>query len=49
MFAALTRFLGFEYTNPMTAIATQWTGLAVYALLIIYLIWDSMRAKALKD
>ncbi len=49
VFAALTRFLGFEYTNPMTAIATQWTGLAVYALLIIYLIWDSMRAKALKD
>ena len=49
VFAALTRFLGFEYANPMTAIATQWTGLAVYALLIIYLIWDSMRAKALKD
>lgn len=49
VFAALTRFLGFEYDNPMTAIATQWTGLAVYALLIIYLIRDSMRAKALKD
>ena len=49
VFAALTRFLGFEYDNPMTAIATQWTGLAVYALLIIYLIWDSMRAKTLKD
>lgn len=48
VFAALTRFLGFEYDNPMTAISTQWTGLAVYALLIIYLIWDSMRAKALK-
>ncbi len=45
VFAALTRFLGFEYDNPMTAIATQWTGLAVYAMLIIYLIWDSMRAK----
>ena len=29
----------------MSAIATQWTGLAAYALLIIYLIWDSMRAK----
>ena len=49
VFSALTRFLGFEYDNPMTAIATQWTGLAVYALLIIYLIWDSMRAKTLKD
>ena len=45
VFAALTRFLGFEYENTMTAIATQWSGLAVYALLIIYLIWDSMRAK----
>ena len=45
VFAALTRFLGFEYVNPMSAIATQWSGLAAYALLIIYLIWDSMRAK----
>lgn len=45
VFAALTRFLGFEYANPMSVIATQWTGLAAYALLIIYLIWDSMRAK----
>ncbi len=43
VFAALTRFLGFEYDNPMSVIATQWAGLAVYALLIIYLIWDSMR------
>lgn len=47
VFAALTRFLGFEYVNPMSAIATQWTGLAAYALLIIYLICDSMRAKRL--
>ena len=47
VFAALTRFLGFEYINPMSAIATQWSGLAAYALLIIYLIWDSMRAKKL--
>ncbi|WP_280121972.1 OPT family oligopeptide transporter [Duncaniella muricolitica] len=47
VFAALTRFLGFEYVNPMSAIATQWSGLAAYALLIIYLIWDSMRAKRL--
>ena len=45
VFAALTRFLGFEYINPMSAIATQWCGLAAYALLIIYLIWDSMKAK----
>ncbi len=47
VFAALTRFLGFEYANPMSAIATQWAGLAVYALLIIYLIWDSLRAKTI--
>ena len=47
VFAALTRFLGFEYTSPLSAIATQWTGLAVYALLIIYLISDSMRARKL--
>ena len=49
VFAALTRFLGFEYQNPMDAIATQWAGLAVYALLIIYLIWESMKVKTLKD
>ncbi len=45
VFAALTRFLGFEYSNPMAAISVQWAGLAVYALLIVYLIWDSMRIK----
>ena len=49
VFAALTRFLGFEYENPMEAIATQWAGLGVYALLIIYLICESMKAKTLKD
>lgn len=45
VFAALTRFLGFEYNNPMEAISIQWAGLAVYAILIVYLIWDSMRIK----
>lgn len=45
VFAALTRFLGFEYSNPMDAISIQWAGLAVYAILIVYLIWDSMRIK----
>ena len=45
VFAALTRFLGFEYVNPMDAISVQWAGLGVYALLIVYLIWDSMRVK----
>ena len=46
VFAALTRFLGFEYVNPMSALATQWAGLGVYALLIVYLIADSMKAKS---
>ncbi|MCH5326868.1 MAG: oligopeptide transporter, OPT family [Duncaniella sp.] len=45
VFAALTRFLGFEYNSGMSVIANQWAGLAVYALLIVYLIWDSMKAR----
>ncbi len=48
VFAALTRFLGFEYVNPMSAISTQWLGIVVYALLIIYLVADSMNAKVRK-
>ncbi len=45
VFAALTRFLGFEYTSPVPALTSQWLGLAAYALLICYLIKDSYRAK----
>ncbi|MCM1522409.1 MAG: oligopeptide transporter, OPT family [Muribaculaceae bacterium] len=45
VFAALTRFLGFTYDAGMSPIANQWAGLVVYALLIIYLAWDSMQAK----
>ena len=45
VFAALTRFVGFEYENPLSYGTTQILGCAVYALLIIYLIWDCMRAK----
>lgn len=45
VFAALTRFLGFEYVNPLSVISTQWLGVIVYALLIIYLIKDSMNVK----
>lgn len=48
VFAALTRFLGFEYTNPLSDSLTQVLGIAMYALLIIYLYWDSTRAKKLK-
>ena len=49
VFAALTRFLGFEYDNPLSEGTTQKLGVAMYALLIAYLYWDSTRAKKLKD
>ena len=49
VFAALTRFLGFEYDNPLSEGTTQALGVAMYALLIAYLYWDSTRAKKLKD
>lgn len=49
VFAAITRFAGFEYQNPMSEIATQWAGLGVYACLIIYLAWNAMRAKPGKN
>lgn len=45
VFAALTRFCGFEYTNPLSGSTTQTLGIVLYALLIIYLLWDCMRAK----
>ena len=49
VFAAITRFVGYQYQNPMSDIATQWAGLAVYFALIAYLAWDSMRAKPGKN
>ncbi|WP_289758469.1 OPT family oligopeptide transporter [Muribaculum intestinale] len=45
VFAALTRFCGFEYTNPLSGSTTHTLGIVLYALLIIYLLWDCMRAK----
>ncbi len=45
VFAALTRFAGFEYTNTMSETLTQGLGVAVYLLLISYLVYDSMRIK----
>ena len=45
VFAALTRFCGFEYTNPLSASTTQTLGIVFYVLLMIYFTWDSMRAK----
>lgn len=47
VFAALTRFAGFEYENPVPMETTQILGCAMYILLIIYLIWDCLRAKKL--
>ncbi|MDE6119529.1 MAG: oligopeptide transporter, OPT family [Muribaculaceae bacterium] len=47
VFAALTKFLGYEYANPLSDGTTQLFGLVMYALLICYLWWDSCRAKKL--
>lgn len=46
VFAAITRFAGFEYTTPGSEDLTQILGCVAYAILICYLIWDSRRAKA---
>lgn len=45
VFAAITRFAGFEYTTPGSEQLTQILGCVAYILLIAYLIWDSKRAK----
>ena len=45
VFAALTRFFGFEYQCPMSDSTLQSLGVVIYCLLIVYLIWDTMRAK----
>lgn len=47
VFAAITKFAGFEYTFGASESFTQSLGLVVYLLLIAYLAWDSMRAKKL--
>ncbi len=45
VFAAITRFVGFEYQTPGSYEMTQMLGCVAYLLLIGYLIWDSKRAK----
>lgn len=45
VFAALTRFAGFKYENPISEGTTQALGCVMYLLIIAYLVWDSMRAK----
>ena len=47
VFAALTKFAGFEYVAPMSEGTVQTLGVIMYALLIVYLWWDSCRAKKL--
>ncbi|MBD5269832.1 MAG: oligopeptide transporter, OPT family [Bacteroides sp.] len=48
VFAAITRFAGFEYTTPGSYELTQILGCVAYLLLIAYFIWDSKRAKLQK-
>lgn len=48
VFAALTRFCGFEYESPLGYETTQILGCFAYAALICYLMWDSCRVKKLK-
>lgn len=48
VFAAITRFAGFEFTTPWGPGLTQILGCVAYALLIVYFIWDSKRAKLTK-
>ena len=45
VFAALTRFFGFEYVCGVSAGMLQVYGIIAYVLLIAYLWWDSCRAK----
>ena len=45
VFAAITRFAGFEYTSPAPVWLTQILGCVAYLLLMGYLIWDSCRVK----
>lgn len=45
VFAAITRFAGYEYQNPMPVETVQILGCVAYLLIIGYLIWDSRRAK----
>ncbi len=45
VFAALTRFAGFEYQNTMSVITNQWLGVIAYAAIIVYLGIQSINAR----
>ncbi len=49
VFAALTRYLGFEYDKPADGAILQIAGLVMYAMLIGYLFWDSCRSDKRTD
>ena len=49
VFAAITRFCGFEYTTPGSFELTQILGCVAYLLLIAYFVWDSSRVKLRKN
>lgn len=48
VFAALTRFFGFEYNCGLSDLNLQILGLGAYVLLILYLVWDCYRAKTIR-
>ena len=43
VFAALTKFCGYEYTNPLSESTSQILGIIAYAALICYVWWASCR------
>ncbi|MDE6651595.1 MAG: OPT/YSL family transporter, partial [Paramuribaculum sp.] len=45
VFAALTRFAGFEYESTMNVITNQWLGVIAYAAIIVYLVIQSINAR----
>ncbi len=49
VFAALTKFCGYEYTSPLSETTTQIFGCVMYAAIICYLWWSSCRAKKLAE
>lgn len=45
VFAALTKFCGFEYVSPLNETTSQLLGCVMYAAIICYLWWSSCREK----
>ncbi|MDE6783188.1 MAG: OPT/YSL family transporter, partial [Paramuribaculum sp.] len=45
VFAALTRFFAGELTIGMDASLNMWLGIVMYVAIVVYLLWDTMRAK----